>query len=405
MSDQLPTFDHAISWDTLNATSSPAWASGPTPCGSPDGPTTGKSGPAHAPASPSARQGKRRVRAMSGTSGLSGSGLFENAAPALYSESRSPLQQSSDTLTEKLTANLKRQTDQLGSTLFRMTWKAHRTPAGRLIYRLRASARRTSDKDCTSWPTPQTHDVTTRGNTEADHHYSPHDLSNAALLAGWSTPVERDHRFANAKPYSERGGGSKGEQLNNQVVHLLSNSGVIKNISGPARLTATGEMLTGSDAQMTSGGQLRPGHSRWLMGLPPAWDVCGATAMPMAGTPAQNGNKEAGNTDSSRKTVELAGWPTPTTPSGGQKWPEGTTPTGVRPDGTKATVNLENVAKLAGPARLTASGDLLTGSSAQMESGGQLRPGHSRWLMGLPPAWDVCGATAMPSSRKSRQGS
>jgi hypothetical protein len=38
----------------------------------------------------------------------------------------------------------------------------------------------------------------------------------------------------------------------------------------------------------------------------------------MAGTPAQKGYNEAGNTDSSRKTVELlAGWPTPRTVTGG----------------------------------------------------------------------------------------
>lgn len=42
------------------------------------------------------------------------------------------------------------------------------------------------------------------------------------------------------------------------------------------------------------------------------------------------------------------GWPTPTTPSGGQTWPPGTSATGRRPDGSKATVNLEQVAMLAG---------------------------------------------------------
>ena len=45
---------------------------------------------------------------------------------------------------------------------------------------------------------------------------------------------------------------------------------------------------------------------------------------------------------------DSTGWPTPTTPSGGQTWPPGTSPTGRRPDGSKATVNLEQVARIAG---------------------------------------------------------
>lgn len=45
---------------------------------------------------------------------------------------------------------------------------------------------------------------------------------------------------------------------------------------------------------------------------------------------------------------DFTGWPTATTPSGGQTWPAGTSGTGRRPDGSKATVNLEQVARLAG---------------------------------------------------------
>jgi len=55
------------------------------------------------------------------------------------------------------------------------------------------------------------------------------------------------------------------------------------------------------------------------------------------------------------------------------------------------------------PARLRARGEMLTGSSAGMESGGQLNPAHSRWLMGYPPEWDSCGVTAMQSMLKSRR--
>ena len=99
-------------------------------------------------------------------------------------------------------------------------------------------------------------------------------LNHGAVLAGWPTPVC-------ASPNSLRGNGQDpatraagGHQIN-----LTDAVNWLKGNPHPARLTVSGEMLTGSDAGMTSGGQLNPAHSRWLMGLPPEWDDCGVTAM------------------------------------------------------------------------------------------------------------------------------
>lgn len=95
--------------------------------------------------------------------------------------------------------------------------------------------------------------------------------------------------------------------------------------------------------------------------------------------------------------VRLASWPTPTT----RDWKDGSECLNVPTNSL-----LGRVVWLADqPIRIAASGMVLTGSDAGMESSGQLDPAHSRWLMGFPDVWCDCAPTETRSSRRSLRSS
>ncbi|MEY4429437.1 MAG: hypothetical protein RLZZ182_2126 [Pseudomonadota bacterium] len=254
----------------------------------------------------------------------------------------------SDALQKRLTENLKKRTAELGSTLYRLTWKPWTTPLGVSRFRLRASVLRTSGTGSSGWPTPTSCAATGAGQQGRDGGLN---IQTAALLASWATPSARDWRSASGSTefLAERAEQTRGKPLSEQAFTLAGwptpNAHFVDAKPNPP--VTTGRKP--SDPQI---------------GLADVAVHLASWPTPMAGTPAQKGYNAAGNTDSSRKTVELLVLPM--------------------------------------PARLTASGEMLIGSSAGMDGGGQLNPAHSRWLQGLPIAWDVCAPTATRSTRKPR---
>jgi len=297
-----------------------------------------------------------------------------------------------------------------GSTLFSLTWNDAVTPSGRRICALRASALRTSDSGCTSWPTP----TVSRGDysyANGDHETPTLKLAGAAKTAVWPTPLASD------------GTASR------ETFHHGANNPTLLGAARTAAWPTPAARDWKSSASNMHGENARPSH--W-----PTPDAqARGTVEPPEGMTRESGAKAQLTLHGA---AALASWPTPRAADGakggkrrvatGQDLPttaheairpaSWATPAAQEASGTpEAFLDRKRKTKAAGThigesvtslslqAQLADSGQMPTGSSAETQavdrrSPGQLNPEHSRWLQGYPAEWGSCGAMATRSSHR-----
>lgn len=302
MNDPSPKSSPKTSGASPGCTCSPALEFGTTPSISRDGRQGELFGAEAVPASHSAEQASAAAPTTSGTCGPSSAVSSASAALQASLESR---------LRARMAGS--------GSSMYRLSWKWMDTHQGPPIFALRAVGRHISAKGSGStptiydlpqvgwstassrdwkdtagmattgtnpdgskrerldqlprqaqlagWPTTRATDGdknvrTAEGSArEIERKGSPQDLNQGATLAGWASPTAVDGKRGVKPPRPWDTGIPMPQQV-----------GMI-DFDQPARLTASGEMLTGSSAAMESGDQLNPSMSRFLQGLPIAWDI------------------------------------------------------------------------------------------------------------------------------------
>lgn len=279
-------YSRATLWDMINATSSQALEAGRLHSGKLDG--TNQCGQDHVRANHFPMLESKKGLQTSGTSGQCGTGSFLNASLQSYLESR-----------------LRATMQKTGSTLYALTLKEWVTKGGHRLPRLAATGRRISDSGCTGWPTARAvgnyhgnadRDKGPNGRLEdvvplagwptpladmRDDRIVPEgmvekrkeakgliSLALIASLTGWNSPSARDWKDSEGMSVQRQDGRSRMDRLPMQAMFL----------SQPMRLTASGQILTGSGVGIKDGGRLNPSLPRWLMGFPVAWCVAAINA-------------------------------------------------------------------------------------------------------------------------------
>jgi hypothetical protein len=172
----------------------------------------------------------------------------------------------SNVLSERLGQNLMTLLEGRGAPEYELTWNRSVTPSGHVMYRLRASGRRTSGSGCTGWPTATAQDADLAGwptpmaGSPGTEEYNPAGNTDSSrktvALVGWPTPTSSCVTEQDLAQAMTAGNSSERKPY--------ADSGIIP---------------SSSTVGMGKPAALNPRFSLWLMGYPVAWASCGERAM------------------------------------------------------------------------------------------------------------------------------